>query len=127
MSMSQMMAQMGPALEAMMTRMVQGVEDRLTHRFGTGTAGPTAPQTAVDPVQPVAATGQTPRDMLQMIDGARRLGCQTFAGVADPESARRWLKSLTAAVVDLGLGDTDRIRLAGRLLEGEAEIWLMVC
>ena len=45
---------MEPALEAMMTRMVQGVEDRLTQRFEAGPSGHAAvPPPATDQTDPL--------------------------------------------------------------------------
>ena len=110
--MSQMMAQMEPALEAMMTRMVQGVEDRLTQRFEAGPSGHAAvppPATAqTDPLpQSTAPSEQAPRDMVQVLTGARQMGCQVLSTAADPDASRRWLAFMTAAVEDMGLSDAD--------------------
>ncbi len=72
---------------------------------------------------PMTGGSQLAPDLVKLITRARRLGCTSFSGTSDPEVARAWLKTFTRAVRDLRVEGFDRISLAGRLMEGEAQDW----
>ncbi len=74
-------------------------------------------------VPSAAGAAQSASELLKLIASARQLGCETFSGTADPEGARRWLRTLSRAVRDLAVEDADRVRLAGRLMDGDALDW----
>ena len=57
------------------------------------------------------------------LERARQLGCSRFNGTGDGTVAQRWLGRIVRAAVDMRLSDADRVTLATRLLEGEAELW----
>ena len=57
------------------------------------------------------------------LERARQLGCSRFNGTGDGTVAQRWLGRVVRAAVDMRLSDADRVTLATRLLEGEAELW----
>ncbi len=83
-------------------------------------AMPAPPPVAVPAAAPTDALH---RDLLKHLKTAMQLGCEKFDGTIDAGIAQSWLKTVSDAVRDIGLGDQEKVIIAGRLLKGDAQVW----
>ena len=92
------------------------------------TTGPLLATQAMSAPPPVARVEATPsealhKDLLKHLRTAMQLGCEKFEGTVDAGVAQEWLKTVSDAVRDLGLGDQEKVIIASRLLKGDALVW----
>ena len=84
---------------------------------------PVQPQPPVQPAAIPPVAERPPLQITKLMKEAKQLGCEAYDGTGDVSVAERWLERVTRAAEDLGLSDTDKVVLATRLLEGDAQTW----